>query len=151
VESHPKHLHLVIIKNTSSKVKLISGEFDYLCIDIQSYYFGCFCRVVQAGGSSSQGTTNNEPRGTKRHYQIPCPSRSPSPRPVNPPSTSVTTAAESSVVSKPKRRYQEIGEGLPPIVPSACHLNINIQAFRPDNLLNGGEWDKVHAAEKVYA
>ena len=94
---------------------------------------------------------DEEPRGTKRHHlptpcPSPCSSRSPSPRPVTVPVPVPIASICESVATRPKRRYEEAGEGLPPIVSSACHLNINISAHRPDNLLNGGEWDRLSHA-----
>lgn len=92
------------------------------------------------GSSGCSNVDNSEPRGTKRHYQNNRTSRSPSPL-LNT-STSCKPNAES-VASRPKRRFQDCCEGLPPIVPSACLVNIQLRSHRPDNLLNGSEWDRV--------
>lgn len=89
---------------------------------------------------------SNEPRGTKRHYQTNRTSRSPSPLLT---STSTKPNTNESVASRPKRRFQDSCDGLPPIVPSACLLNIQLRSYRPDNLLNGSEWDRVMSITRM--
>ncbi|XP_045033151.1 poly(A) RNA polymerase gld-2 homolog A isoform X6 [Daphnia magna] len=96
------------------------------------------------GGSGCSGSVDsNEPRGTKRHYQNNRTSRSPSPL-LNP--SSAKPSGGEPVASRPKRRFQDCCEGLPPIVPSACLLNIQLRSHRPDSLLNGSEWDRLSHA-----
>ncbi|XP_046448488.1 poly(A) RNA polymerase gld-2 homolog A-like isoform X2 [Daphnia pulex] len=94
-------------------------------------------------GGSGCNVDSSEPRGTKRHYQNNRTSRSPSPL-LN--TSSTKPNAGESVASRPKRRFQDSCEGLPPIVPSACLLNIQLRSHRPDHLLNGSEWDRLSHA-----
>jgi len=84
-----------------------------------------------------------EARGTKRHHQNNHTSHNPSPL-LGLARSCLKMVTSEAIASRPKRRLQEdIARGLPPIVPSACLININFRSYRPDNLLNGGEWDKV--------
>lgn len=102
------------------------------------------CLIRGSSGSGCNNADSNEPRGTKRHYQTNRTSRSPSPLLSTCPISSKPNS--ESVASRPKRRFQDSCEGLPPIVPSACLLNIQLRSYRPDNLLNGSEWDRVSNA-----
>ncbi|XP_045033153.1 poly(A) RNA polymerase gld-2 homolog A isoform X8 [Daphnia magna] len=103
----------------------------------------CFIRGNNGGSGCSGSVDSNEPRGTKRHYQNNRTSRSPSPL-LNP--SSAKPSGGEPVASRPKRRFQDCCEGLPPIVPSACLLNIQLRSHRPDSLLNGSEWDRLSHA-----
>ena len=107
----------------------------------------CFIRGNNGGNGCSSNVDSSEPRGTKRHYQNNRTSRSPSPL-LNTSSTKPT--AGESVASRPKRRFQDSCEGLPPIVPSACLINIQLRSHRPDNLLNGSEWDRVSHLNQIF-
>jgi hypothetical protein len=107
----------------------------------------CFIRGNNGGNGCSSNVDSSEPRGTKRHYQNNRTSRSPSPL-LNTSSTKPT--AGESVASRPKRRFQDSCEGLPPIVPSACLINIQLRSHRPDNLLNGSEWDRVSNLNQIF-
>ncbi|XP_059352772.1 poly(A) RNA polymerase GLD2-like isoform X3 [Daphnia carinata] len=103
----------------------------------------CLIRGSNGGSGCSSSVDSNEPRGTKRHYQNNRTSRSPSPL-LNP--SSAKPSGAEPVASRPKRRFQDCCEGLPPIVPSACLLNIQLRSHRPDSLLNGSEWDRLSHA-----
>ncbi|XP_045033152.1 poly(A) RNA polymerase gld-2 homolog A isoform X7 [Daphnia magna] len=109
----------------------------------QKYRGSCFIRGNNGGSGCSGSVDSNEPRGTKRHYQNNRTSRSPSPL-LNP--SSAKPSGGEPVASRPKRRFQDCCEGLPPIVPSACLLNIQLRSHRPDSLLNGSEWDRLSHA-----
>lgn len=109
------------------------------------FFFWVFSRECQYRVIPLNSGT--EPRGTKRLHQTPVPSRSPSPHTLNQTCNTIAVPpgpiSLESVASRAKRRYQEASEGLSPIPHSTCHLNINTEGFRPDNLLNRGEWDRV--------
>lgn len=105
------------------------------------------CFIRGNNGGSGCNVDISEPRGTKRHYQNNRTSRSPSPL-LN--TSSTKPNAGESVASRPKRRFQDSCEGLPPIVPSACLLNIQLRSHRPDHLLNGSEWDRVSDYNEIF-
>jgi len=104
--------------------------------------------------TSSSNHSEIESRGTKRHFQNNQTSRSPSPLLSLSSFSSLSSLSCNSfkpvtnepIASRPKRRLQEIGHGLPPIIASACLININFRSFRPDNLLDGGQWDRLSHA-----
>jgi len=102
------------------------------------------CRISYRGSSSNH--CDMETRGTKRHHQNNHTSHSPSPL-LGLARSCLKMVTNETVTSRPKRRFQEdIAHGLPPIVASACLININFRSYRPDHLLNGGEWDKLSHA-----
>lgn len=122
VESLPRLPPLeTIVLRASVPETALTGTFCYLILGL--IFYDCYIRNRVTSSSET------EPRGTKRHAHRT--SRSPSPL-LN------TKPAETC---KPKRRYHD--EGLPPIVPSASLLTIQLKSHRPDALLNGSEWDRV--------
>lgn len=122
----------------SSPLRYYSMTHNWRCVFSPIPRGSCLIRGSSGGGCSN--VDSSEPRGTKRHYQNNRTSRSPSPL-LN--TSSSSKANVESVASRPKRRFQDSCEGLPPIVPSACLINIQLRSHRPDNLLNGSEWDRV--------
>lgn len=155
-ESHLNRQRPATFKSTgthsqkAAKLGTIRWSKNWRCVVFLLFFLqiprgSCFIRGNNGGSGCSGSVDSNEPRGTKRHYQNNRTSRSPSPL-LNP--SSAKPSGGEPVASRPKRRFQDCCEGLPPIVPSACLLNIQLRSHRPDSLLNGSEWDRVSDKSK---